>query len=465
MVLVFVHGWSVRETRSYGCLPERLEKDIGGAEIEHVYLGKYVSFDDAVTLDDIARAFDAALREKLYDPHTGSWREFACITHSTGGPLARLWMTLFYGPERLRECPMKHLIMLAPANHGSALAQLGKSRISRLKFFVEGAEPGERVLDWLELASAGVWDLAQSWLDMDCAAAGIWVFSLTGQRIDRTLYDHLNNYTGEPGSDGVVRVAAANANFQSLRFEQSSGGRLTLARRRRSPATAFGVLPGVAHCGDSLGILTSVPPAGGHPTLTWLKRCLAVRDRAAYNRLSSDLATLTATTQKDERVERIPRLLGDALYETHRYSMVVFRLLDDRGAELIDFELLLTAGPHYSPDELPTGFCLDRQRNSLQPGHLTYYIDHDRLSAIDDSPIEGRLGLRVHARPNRGLAYYECAEFRSGPHAVADLIRPNETTFVEVVLPRCVDGRVFELIPRSAGWQEISRQPTGRKIA
>ena len=465
MVLVFVHGWSVRETGSYGCLPGRLEKEIGGAEIEHVYLGKYVSFDDAVTLDDIARSFDAALRDKLYDACTGAWREFACITHSTGGPVARLWMTLFYGPERLRECPMKHLVMLAPANHGSALAQLGKSRISRLRFFVEGAEPGERVLDWLELASDGVWDLNRCWLDMDCSAAGLWVFSLAGQRIDRKLYDHLNSYTGEPGSDGVVRAAAANANYQLIRFEQSTGGRLALAHQARSLHSAFGILPGVSHCGDTIGILTSVPTSGDHPTLDWVKRCLAVRDRSGYDRVAAGLAQLTLRTQQDERIERVPRLLGDTVYETHRYSMVTFRLLDDRGAELKDYELLLTAGPHYSPDELPSGFCLDRQRNQRRPGRLTYYIDYDRLGTIDDSPLEGRIGLKILARPNRGLAYYETAEFRSGVHGITRLIRPNETTFVEVVLSRCVDGRVFELVSRNDGWQKISREPSGRRAA
>ena len=44
---------------------------------------------------------------------------------------------------------------------------------------------------------------------------------LTGQSIDRHFYDNLNSYTGEAGSDGVVRVAAANLNFGMLRIEQA----------------------------------------------------------------------------------------------------------------------------------------------------------------------------------------------------------------------------------------------------
>jgi len=38
--------------------------------------------------------------------------------------------------------------------------------------------------------------------------------------IDRKLYDHLNSYTGEKGSDGVVRAAAANLNFGLVELKQ-----------------------------------------------------------------------------------------------------------------------------------------------------------------------------------------------------------------------------------------------------
>jgi hypothetical protein len=52
---------------------------------------------------------------------------------------------------------MSHLIMLAPANYGSALAQLGKGRLSRLKFWFGGLEPGQGVLTGLN-SSSEAWD-------------------------------------------------------------------------------------------------------------------------------------------------------------------------------------------------------------------------------------------------------------------------------------------------------------------
>ena len=110
MNVVFVHGWSTTNTDTYGYLPEWLAKQ-QGFKVSNICLGKYISFVDTVTLDDIARAMDAALREELGDQP----KPFACVTHSTGGPVARLWLKMYY-EGNLADCPMKHLIILAPAN-------------------------------------------------------------------------------------------------------------------------------------------------------------------------------------------------------------------------------------------------------------------------------------------------------------------------------------------------------------
>src|SRR5579859_4460471 len=162
MIVIFVHGWSVTNTDTYGQLPKRLKMEAAQHGIElttgNLFLSEYVSFEDEVTLDDIARGFQEALQQVVV-PKLAPGERFACITHSTGGPVVRKWLDLYYGPDRLSDCPMSHLVMLAPANHGSALAQLGKTRLSRIKFLLEGAEPGKNILDWLELGSAGQWEL------------------------------------------------------------------------------------------------------------------------------------------------------------------------------------------------------------------------------------------------------------------------------------------------------------------
>ena len=467
MIVIFVHGWSVQNTDTYGDLPKWLaaQGSAGGVEIEvgNVYLGRYVSFDDTVTMDDIARAFDQAVRDELQNKLKAGQR-FACITHSTGGPVVRKWMDLYY-QDKLDKCPLSHLIMLAPANHGSALAQLGKSRLSRIKAFFGGVEPGKRVLDWLELGSDDSWELNQSSLDCDCLKNGIFSFVLTGQTIDRHLYDALNSYTGEPGSDGVVRVAGANMNYTFLRLRQDQN-KLVVEKSRRSPATALGVLPGRSHSGDSIGIIRSVTMdnAAEHPTAQWVARCLNVRSKTAYNALAADLAVLTSATQKAEQTEKVRKLIGTTTYETDRYSMVVFRLVDDRGNPLSDYDLHLTAGPKYDDNELPAGFFQDRQRNQRNPGKLTYFLNYDVMEdGITKPKMEGKLGFRVIARPEEGddaLVFYRALDFRSSLATIDKILQPNETVMIELVLQRRVDKAVSrmtnDLTPAS-----IDGKPTG----
>jgi hypothetical protein len=437
MTVVFVHGWSVRNTDTYGALPERLKSS--GAGVENIFLSEYVSFHDQVTVEDIARCFDQALRQRLRPGE-----QFACITHSTGGPVVRTWMNIFHGGERLHGCPMSHLVMLAPANHGSALAALGKSRLSRMRFCAEGVEPGERVLDWLEPGSSRQWYLNLRSLEYDYQGAGVYPFVLAGQTIDHHLYDHLNSYTGEPGSDGVVRVCSANLNYSSFILRQGESGRLKLDRQVRSPEVAFGILPGMAHSGGRCGIMRSVGPDGEHETLRHVLRCLSVRNPEEYRAVAAELDEMTKRTQSRERVRVVPRLCGETAYVTDRYSMMLFRLRDDRGASIPDYDLLLTAGPDYSPNELPPGFFQDRQRNSADPSRLAYYVNYDcMVEGLSRKPLQGKIGLRILARPASGLARYTVAELRTGLDEVEGLLRPNQTALIDIVLRRALDARIY----------------------
>ncbi len=67
MRVVFVHGWSVTNTDTYGGLPEALRlnapRDMD-LKVDHLYLGKYVSFADEVMVDDIARGMEAAVARR-----------------------------------------------------------------------------------------------------------------------------------------------------------------------------------------------------------------------------------------------------------------------------------------------------------------------------------------------------------------------------------------------------------------
>jgi hypothetical protein len=467
MRVVFVHGWSVTHTNTYGGLPAALAGRAPAAlkiAVSHLYLAKYVSFADEVKLDDLARGMEHAVRSEII-PQLGPGERFACVTHSTGGPVVRAWLHLFHR-DNLAASRLGHLVMLAPANHGSALAQLGKGRLSRLKsFLADGVEPGAGVLDWLELGSDQGWALNRAWLAFDCLAAGLFPFVLTGQKIDRALYDNLNSYTGEAGSDGVVRAAAANLNYGLLRLVQS-GDAFAPPEMTHTPPSAFGVLPGLAHSGEKLGILRSVGAGDkSHPTLQWLIRCLKVGSAADYAAITGELAAVTARTQRDERIEKVKTgFIFERTFETNRYCMLVFRLHDDRGNSLSDYEILFTAGPGYDPNHLPEGFFVDRQRNSVNRGKLTYYIDHDVMSAWFAKPqLKDCFGLRVLARPQDGYAYYTVAEHRGKFSALRQYLAPNQTLLVEIELRRHVREGVFQLTQRLEP-ENFARQPKGADL-
>jgi hypothetical protein len=469
MIVVFVHGWSVTNTDTYGGLPAALVKNAPASldlQITHLYLAKYISFADEVKVDDIARGMEHALAEEVL-PKLAKDERFACITHSTGGPIVRKWVDLYHS-GKLEKCPLSHLVMLAPANHGSALAQLGKGRLARMKFFTEGVQPGNGVLDWLELGSEQSWALNCNWLTYDPVPTGFYPFVLTGQKIDRAMYDNLNSYTDEAGSDGVVRVAGANMNYGLIRLKQDDDGKLKMIKDDRTARTAIGVLPGRSHSGDKIGILGSVKADddGTHPTVKWTLACLQVSSAAAYNRLVKELDELTAQTQTDEHEDKVKKLLVfERNFITDRYCMMVFKLMDDRGNPLTDYDILFTAGPDYDPNHLPPGFFVDRQRNTVNSGKLTYYMNYDVMSAgFSDPKLEGKFGVQIGARPSEGFAYYTVAEHQGTFAGLKKYFEPNQTLMVEVELKRHVVEGVFRLT-QSLTPEDFKDQPKGKELS
>jgi len=478
MLVVFVHGWSVTDTETYGGLPEALAAraaDFGlEIDIAHVWLGRYISFEDDVRMPDVVRAFDAALREQIPDNADRS-RRFSCVTHSTGGPVVREWVERYFGAAGLGGLPLDHLVMLAPANHGSALATLGKERVGRIKAWFGGIQPGEGILDWLSLGSEDQWRLTERHLDYRPAENSFFPFTLVGQTIDHKFYDFLNTYLTEVGSDGVVRVAGANLNYSMVKLredpehsEEVQHGQERFTVQFLTPEggllrpvpTPLGVIPEASHSGEDIGIMRSVAPdnIGEKPVVDEILKCLTVQDADAYGQRTDELEALTVETQASDPHGR-----------THRYNMLVFRVRDDQGNPVDNFDMFLLAGPQYGPDALPRGFFVDRQRNTKRPNCLVYYVDNDVLSTAP----EKRFGIRIIARPQepfrkdeetRRHTYYRPVDFRIDGGTLAALLRPNETVYVDVELRRRIDKEIFRLDPGTAPRQSFKDRPLSGEI-
>ncbi|MGS0825546.1 esterase/lipase family protein [Shewanella sp. 0m-8] len=439
MELVFVHGWSVTNTDTYAQLPQALAKlmaDDINLTIRHVHLGRYISFDDEVRLTDIAKAFNAARTELLSD------KQFAVITHSTGAPVIRQWLKMFYSGNKLASCPLTHLIMLAPANHGSALAQLGKSRVGRIKSFFFGVELGQQILDWLELGSNGQHQLNLHWLE-NYSLEGPLPFVLTGDTIDGEFYDYLNSYTSELGSDGVVRVASANLNFSHLLLEQTAQtcdgfdsrcvATLQLIKHTQPRHnTAFEVIKNASHSGSNKGIMGSISRrnASKKPVVQRIKQCLMVTNKLQYQQLADEM-----------------RLANRLVKRKLRACMLVVRVIDDTGLPVEDFDIILLSGSDFLPGNFKRGFMLDKQKNHNNNHVLTLYVDADKVAKVNG----GKIGIRVEPRPNNGVCYYRSVEFHSDPGQVQNLLKADQTTMVDIILKRQISPNTFTIIPPEQG--------------
>ncbi len=469
IILVFVHGYSVTNFNTYGELPERLVNEATqlrqAIEVHELFLGRYISFNDQVSLNDVAKAMHQAIQDQI-----PSGKRFVCITHSTGGPLVRNWQHLFYETNNLA-CPMSHLIMLAPANHGSALAQLGKSRLSRLKSWFDGVEPGQQILNWLELGSDEAWQLNVNWIRngiKQISPTGFFPFVISGQSIDRKLYDHLNAYTGEAGSDGVVRLASANLNNRYLLLEQRvhfqqngiwSADELIVKENLNATETAFRVIKGKSHSGDTMGIMKSVSKdrtdEKSRELIAAIFDCLEVTSENAYAEIVQKFISETEEVQKQEKLEIEKTLFRKNTFINDRYTMLMFKVTDQEGKAITDFDLLLTAGESDDPDLLPTGFFADRQINRLNPSILSYFFNYDIMKGCEaiyspegyliraEQPGIEHLGLTIRPRPENGFVRYLPCKIKASTELLEKALQPNSCTHIEIVLKRLLSKEFF----------------------
>lgn len=470
--IVFVHGWSVHDTDTYGALPERLAQVIPGVTVTHLRLAKYISFRDEVRMNDVARAMEAAVQKEL---NSAGGKKFAAITHSTGGPVVRTWWHQYYLRKKL-PCPMTHVVHLAAAHFGSALAQLGKSTLGRIKSFVESIEPGEGILDWLELGSAESLSLNTEWTAMGPETAGpnpVFQFCLIGQQIDRKMYDQLNSYTGEIASDGTVRVAAANLNATHVRLKQKLPTETQLDKKQpsilefespgfvRSQEVPFTLIPGVSHVGEKMGIMRSVKKSGPVPDVVErIKEALAVADAAQYAQVARKFRQINAAVHEAEVVEVEDRIFNDRFFMHDPCGMVTVRVRDDEGA--VPNKVRITfLGANDDPNGLPKGFQIDRQENKKNPGVVTFFFNcavmfgdparyatlanGKRKKARDPLPGLAEFGIRVDADPEEGFAHYHPAIARATPDLLREILRPDETTVLDITLRRVVRENTFSL--------------------
>jgi pimeloyl-ACP methyl ester carboxylesterase len=427
--VLIVHGWS-DSYESFQPLKNLLVA--AGYQTTQVFLGTYASMRDDVTFDDLATGLQRRFMEMGKDG-TLTLKPFSLdiIVHSTGGPVVRHWLNHYLSDickGDLARCPVRSLIMLAPANFGSRLAAQGKSALAKLfKGGMEhGFQTGKRILEGLELGSPVLWRIAEGDLFANecrypCTPKGPFVYVMSGS----DTYGHLKGLVAkganENGSDGTIRAAAASLNSIKIQvdYTQPDNPDARIVLQRNEPF-AFRVMPGMNH---STIVPRNEPPAT-NGTFSQIQQCLAVSTPGQYTALSDRWEAETKAFFEGER-----RKPSEEAVDPHQQFIV--RVRDEIGNDVTDYRLEFHVvdtdirSSSWQDDAtilqklqayqdltmfLQDEVLRDVQPHSVNPSYRTFFVNLRRLEELRARlQADGRhpyIGMNVDAVPRgQGLTY------------------------------------------------------------
>lgn len=434
--LLIIHGWSDHATSFQHLamiLQQQLKQDI------HLFdLADYLSMDDEITFDDIVTAMEHA-----WHKHQLPTKPYSVdvIVHSTGGLVVRDWLSRNFTPET---CPIKHLVMLAPANFGSPLAHKGQAFIGRIIKGFSGEkmfQVGEKILQGLELASPYTWELALQ------DRFGAQEFYGPGRilctvLVGNTGYTGISAAANENGSDGVVRIATANMNCAYLDADFSQNPlNPTYVFQASSGITAFGILDGEDH--------SSITARDGAPrnplTISTIIGGLTVADQNFFD-WCQQLNELTQNVM----------LQGRQNPYTHSYQNSVFLVQNQYGEHIPDYFLEFYT-PNGDQNWFAQVFHQDvisnahpyGQDNSYRSLYINYTLLQQQfaktweqmclsLTALPEFKRNGNVGYRTFTDDDIGAIQFSKEQ-------VAKLFAPNRTLLTRITIRREQAERVFQI--------------------
>lgn len=437
--VIILHGWS-DDSDSFIPLGRWLASN--GYQIVDIHLGNYLSMNDELTVFDLGLAFNRALIAKKIPqtPHS-----FDVIVHSTGGLVIREYLRQVCRGNPT-STPVRHLLMLSPANFGSPLAKVGKSVLARIFKGWDWSHPmqtGKLILDALELASPYSWALAEadlfdsSFNVYDPNNVMVTVFAGTAaynSAIRRAFHEN--------GSDGTVRASTANLNahFLKLNFENPERPTLTVVQRN-CPNLAFAVFDR-----DHTAIHD---PADSSQSVDWKRLVLQSLsiNLGDYAKHVTDCAKLTALTFVSGNTPKNPN--ADRY---HQYQHVAFRVKDQFGQPIDDYVVEFYQENNDATDrvfEKIHSEILEKVTTSSTDGsYRSFLFDTDDLSAyLNKTNAEVDMSVSVANISER--VGYETSDKGVGVFSAANrqYIFPNEPVLVDVIIKREPSPQVFELKP------------------
>ena len=496
--VAILHGWS-DNSDSFKPLAKFLKQH--GFKTVPIFLGDYVSLRDDVKIDDVVKRMETVIQEKMARPANASDHldtSFDMVVHSTGGLVARRWVSTYYAKKT---CPVKNLVMLAPANFGSPLAHIGRTMLGRVaKGWRTGFESGEEMLYALELGSEFQWDLVQEDLLVDPhGSAGsatfygpdkVRPFVIVGTHPYAEMAARIVH---ENGSDGTVRVAGANMNTKGVTIDFSGDPRHLLAPKltQWKPRGALphdfplAVLPDRNHGDvvrpDEKGM--SKDPAAQERLGQLILQALAVNTAAQYRKAHDDWKAITETTRtlagfSDEaqaaRNQFFRKSKTPAEY-FHEYFQINVHVVDEFGVPIPDYFLSFMekqkehwyslkkgfskAGAYFHKEVLEDvhEYKPDRSRRALYLDRFDLMRKGGYYAQINKPEKDKQLCVTLSAAdPGDRIAYFTReAALKRGVvkmHQKQEPKNPNDrwlrrhrTHFVKVIVPRAADPGIFKI--------------------
>lgn len=493
--VAILHGWSDK-SESFKPLAKFLKRN--GYSTVPIFLGDYISLRDDVKIDDVAKRMEEVVREKMAKP-TGSRERlnssFDLIVHSTGGLVARCWISMHYGA---RSCPVRNLVMLAPANFGSKLAHKGRSMLGRVfKGWRTGLETGEEMLHALELSSSFQWELAQSDLFTPPGVAEtdapviygpdrVRPFVIVGTHPYTELTAKLTN---ENGSDGTVRVAAANLNAYGMTVDFSGDPQrliqpqVTAWEKRGGDQGRFplAVLPDRTH-GDIVRPdepgLSKVPKVQAQLGQLILQ-ALQMNTAQQYSKAVQDWQAVSLETRTYAGASDDAQKHRDQTFKKrntppeyfHEYYQIFVRAEDEFGVEIPDYFVSFMPEPKRGWFSL--GSSLPKESvffhdEVLEDTHVfgraksnrCFFLDrfdimrqggfYDRLKAGQPKQLKFTV---TAADPGDRIAYFSRAkalkrglvQLHQEASPQTRWLKRHSTHFIRIIVPRAADPNIFTL--------------------
>jgi hypothetical protein len=384
-------------------------------------------------------------------------------------------------------------VYLAGANLGSGWASIGQGQIARWGRFVfeRGAQRGLKVLGSLELGSSPTIDLHLSFIRDGSRMLEdyqIQEFIIIGTQAEAEWFTFPIRYAHEDGSDGVVRVAAGNLNFNHIIITPNDSAadlpwpEIQAAVQAASARTDFpqyysvtaqsyagkdrqriacGIPYRCSHSGEKMGVVYGTIPREQVERMLKLALETPERTTTAYQRAVSAYDRETNATFEDARTLQkvgLINFLSDPRNQYDPHAQVIFRLFDQDGLPVpISSSDIFFVSEQGEKGTVPIQSIIEHNSVSgISPNVIAFYLRTQRfdrrakdwidlLANVADFALEITAIEPATPTQNPLISYLPVRIPLSGKQ-VKNLIQPHRTTIIDVTLLRLPSPDIYQLI-------------------